>query len=134
METTVRVNETLSFYKYYFSAKDIFKYSSYVLNIESRKILIPPGEVYGDFEKMFLPFDDPTWIAIAVTVTVAILSILVVKLTPLKIQEVVFGRNNRSPLMNLISILINGGQDGTMAESAPRICLMMAVFWSLIFR
>jgi hypothetical protein len=125
--------ESFTFYMFYFPSQVTTQLSSYVIDIEYRKIVIPPGELYGDYEKMFLPFDDSIWIAIALTVTMAILMILVVKLSPLKIQEVVFGRNNRSPLMNFVSILINGGQDGTMAESAPRICLMMFVFWSLIF-
>jgi hypothetical protein len=127
-------DETFTFYMFYLPNNFTAQRSSYVIDIEPRKIFIPPGELYGDYEKMFLPFDNFTWIAIAVTVIVAILTILVVKLTPLKIQEVVFGRNNRSPLINFISILINGGQHGTMVESAPRICLMMFLFFSLIFR
>jgi hypothetical protein len=126
--------KNFTFYVYYFPSSLTTQVSSYVIDIEYRKILIPPGEVYGEYEKMFLPFQNFTWIAMALTIIAAILMILVIKLCPLKIQEVVFGRNNRSPLMNFISILINGGQDGTMIENAPRICLMMAVFWSLIFR
>jgi hypothetical protein len=126
--------DNFTFFMHYFSSKMMTQFSTYVFNIEYQKILIPPGEVYGGYEKMFLPFENATWLAMALTVTTAILTILVVKLRPLKIQEVVFGRNNRSPLMNFVSILINGGQHTTIVETAPRICSMMAVFWSLIFR
>jgi hypothetical protein len=101
---------------------------------EQRKIYIPPGEVYGDFEKMLLPFDDFTWVAIALLITFTVSMILVVKLKPIEIQRVVFGSNIRSPLMNFISILINGSQYRTMAESAPRICLAVFLFFSLIIR
>jgi hypothetical protein len=32
-------------------------YNSYIVLVDAQKILIPPGELYGDYEKMFLPFD-----------------------------------------------------------------------------
>jgi hypothetical protein len=134
INSTVFLNETLSFYLDHAPGTELYEFASYMIEIESRKILIPPGELYSDYEKLFLPFDNGTWIVIAVTVIVAILFIIVVKLKPLKIQEAVFGRNNRSPLMNFISILINGGQHGTMMENASRICFLMFLFWSLIFR
>jgi hypothetical protein len=133
IDSRTLLNETITYY-IQFLGNEMFQVSSYVFHIESRKIVIPPGELYGDYEKMFFPFDNATWVAIGVTIFLAIFTILVVKLRPLKIQEIVFGRNNRSPLMNFISILINGSQHRTMVENGPRICLAIFLFWSLIFR
>jgi hypothetical protein len=37
---------------------EMFKFfDTYVVFVESQKIYIPPGELYGAYEKMFLPFD-----------------------------------------------------------------------------
>jgi hypothetical protein len=92
------------------------KFDMFVTEIQPLKIFIPPGEVYGDYEKMFLPFDN------------------VIKLKPVEIQRVIFGSNTRSPLMNFVNILLNGSQHRTMMENAPRICLAVFLLWSLIFR
>jgi hypothetical protein len=108
--------------------------NSYVSSIDLLNICSPPGEVYGDYEKMFLPFDSLTWIAVAVTVIVGTTGILVIKMTAPEIQRVFFGSNNRSPLMNFIDVLLNGGQNTNLIENAPRVFLMTFIFWSLIFR
>jgi hypothetical protein len=109
-------------------------YNTFVVHVEPMRIFIPPGELYGDYEKMFLPFDTPTWIAIAVTIFVSSLAIPIIKwIFPIN-QEIYFGRNNRSPLMEFISIIINGSQHKRVAGNAPRIFLLSFIFWSLIFR
>jgi hypothetical protein len=108
--------------------------SSYVVFVDSQKIFIPPGELYGDYEKMFLPFDLSTWIAIGLTTLVSSLAILVIKWISSSNQEIFFGRNNRSPFMEFISILLNGSQARSVAENAPRIFILTFIFWSLVFR
>jgi hypothetical protein len=105
-----------------------------VTHIEQRKLFVPPGELYGDYEKMFLPFDTSTLIGICVLALFASSAILTMKLMSRSLQDRVFGSNTRSPLMNVINILLNGGQHGTMLESAPRIVLATFLFWSMIIR
>jgi hypothetical protein len=112
----------------------LIKYNYHTVDIQARKIYIPPGELYGEYEKMLLPFDTSTWIAIVMTIVMSILTILAIKLKDRLIQAVIFGRNNRSPLMNFINIVLNGGQHTTLMENVPRIFLMTLIFWSLIFR
>jgi hypothetical protein len=109
-------------------------HDTYVVMFDSQKIYIPPGEVHGDYEKMFLPFDAFTWIAIGMTIFMPVSAILVIKWISPNNQEIYFGRNNRSPLMNFISILLNGSQARTVAGNAPRIFFLTFIFWSLIFR
>jgi hypothetical protein len=130
----VSVANTVTAYIDIITPREILDVSSYVSDIQPRKIYIPPGELYGDFEKMLLPFDTPTWIAIVLLILMGIVSILIIKLKPPEIQEVVFGRNNRSPLMNFFDIVLNGGQQNAMVENVPRILLVTFIFWTLIFR
>jgi hypothetical protein len=124
----------ITFYIWVFSSTAINSFNFHTIQFESRKIFIPPGEVYGDFEKMFLPFDLLTWILISLTIVLSVLAVVVIKFTPLEVQNLVFGRNNRSPLLNLIAIFINGGQDEAVHENAPRMLILSLVLWSLIFR
>jgi hypothetical protein len=98
--------------------EDIFKtYNTYVTIIDGMKIFIPPGELYGDYEKMFLAFDDSTWIAIGVTISVSSLAILIIKWISPENQEIFFGRNNRSPLMEFMSIALNGSQARSVIDN-----------------
>jgi hypothetical protein len=106
----------------------------FVVFMDSLKIFIPPGELYGDYEKMMLPHDDLTWIAIGVTIFVSCLAILVIRCIFSNLREIFFGRNNLSPLLEFISIIINGSQTRSVIGNAPRIFFLNAIFWSLIFR
>jgi hypothetical protein len=106
----------------------------YTTDIEFKKIYIPPGEIYGDFEKMLLPFDRSTWIAMGVMIAAGVLTIIAIMLRPRAIQNIIFGRNIGSPLMNFISILLNGDQPRTSRGNVSRILLIAFMFWCLVFR
>jgi hypothetical protein len=104
------------------------------MHFEQNKIFIPPGELYGDYEKMLLPFDTLTWIGIVLTIFCGVVVIVVIKWLSPNNQEVFFGKNNRSPMMNFISIILNGGQADSLVETLPRMLLVLFIFWCLIFR
>jgi hypothetical protein len=116
------------------TSQTVKSYNTYVVHIESGKIYIPPGELYGDYEKMFLPFDLSNWIAIGVIIFVSSSAIVVIKRFSSSNEEIYFGKNNPSPLMEFISIIINGSQHRRVTGNAPRIFLLTFIFWSLIFR
>jgi hypothetical protein len=114
--------------------KILESYNTYVVNVDAQKIYIPPGELNGEYEKMFLSFDLPTWIAIGVTIFGSSLAILFISRIFSGNREIFFGTNNPSPLMEFISIVINGSQSRRVIENTPRIFLLTFIFWSLIFR
>jgi hypothetical protein len=118
----------------FLNMEDLKTSNTYVILIQPLKIFVPQGELYGDYEKMFLPFDDSTWIAIGLTIIVSSLAIQVIKWISPSNKEIFFGRNNPSPLMEFISILMNGSQPRSVIENAPRVFLLTFIFWSLIFR
>jgi hypothetical protein len=132
--TTVGAMSKIYFELGYPGKHSILTKSLYTTHIEATRIYIPPGEVYGDYEKMLLPFDTPTWIAIALMIIVSVLTILAIKLKPLRSQKIIFGENNRSPFMNFVAIVLNGSQINNMTGNVPRIFLLTMIFWSLIFR
>jgi hypothetical protein len=130
----VKSLEKISFYFKPVNDLSPDRLNMFMIHSESRKILVPPGELYGDYEKMLLPFETITWIAIGLTISISVATIIVLKLRPKEIQRVIFGSNNSSPLMNFISIVLNGSQHTPLLETAPRICLAVFLIWSLIFR
>jgi hypothetical protein len=125
-------NNTFAFGYYYVSFHDLR--DLHIIDIEPRKIFIPPGKVYGEYEKMLLPFDTPTWIGVVITILMSSLSIFLIKKFSTNNQEIIFGRNNESPFMNFVAVLLNGGQHTNLVENVPRIFLLSFVLWSLIFR
>lgn len=65
-------------------------------------ILISRRKPYTQFEKMFLPFEIEVWTWLIITLTIAVVTILVIKLTPQEIQNVVFGERVGAPILNLV--------------------------------
>jgi hypothetical protein len=105
-----------------------------IMDFEENKVFIPPGEIYGDYEKMRLPFDIMTWIGIMLMIGCSIVTIILIKCLSKENQRVFFGKNNRSPLLNFISIILNGSQSDNLTENLPRMLMMIFIIWCMIFR
>lgn len=92
------------------------------------------GEPNSQFEKMFMMFDEEVWVAIVCMLLFYMISIQAIKCCPIKVQNYVFGRNIRSPLMNLTDIFLNGGQCMVPTRNFSRFMLILVIVWSLIVR
>jgi hypothetical protein len=131
MKESFELEEFLSFidiantYKFKFSA---------VLYTDHLTFTAPAGEPYTQLEKMFLMFDKATWICIGVTLASAFVVIQLVNFMSIQIQKFVFGRDVRTPTLNVASIFLNGSQNRVPGRNFARFLLMMFVVWSLIIR
>lgn len=96
--------------------------------------LVPPGKVYTSFEKMFLTFELEVWIAIVVTILIALAVIQVVNLCSCNIQNFVYGRNIRTPTLNLQSTFLTGNQFKMPGRNFARFLVVLFIIWSLIIR
>lgn len=96
--------------------------------------VIPPGDLYTPFEKMWMMFDFEVWMAIAVTLSIALGVIQIVNLCSSKIQNFVFGRNIRTPTLNLQATFLAGGQFKVPGRNFARFLLMLFIIWSMIIR
>lgn len=98
-------------------------------------LVVPPGEAYTDFEKLFLPFENEVWIYFCVTFFLAFFVTLIVKYaTRTSIQLLIFGENIKSPALNILVAFMGGGQMVLPAKSFPRFLLMAFILFSLIMR
>lgn len=95
---------------------------------------IPPGELLTQLEKMVQPFQTDSWIAIIVTLLVAFVILQVINLLPIRIQNFCYGRNIRTPTLNLIEIFLCGGQNKIPLRNFARFILMLFLWWTLIIR
>lgn len=79
-----------------------FLHISHAFTTNEDLIFITKGELYSQFEKLFLPFEAEVWFWLSVTILAAILTIIAIKFTPKHVQRFVFGRGVETPLMNLL--------------------------------
>lgn len=98
-------------------------------------IVIPPGEAYSDFEKLFLPFDSLVWIFFTSTFLIAfIITIMIKYFSTMRVQNLVFGSNVLSPALNIVVAFMGGGQITLPTKSFARFLLMIFILFSLIMR
>lgn len=64
--------------------------------------LITKSGQYSQLEKLLMPFEVEVWIWLLVTYLIAVFTIAFMKFLPRKIQELVFGSNVTTPIINLM--------------------------------
>jgi len=97
-------------------------------------VVIPLGEFYSGFEKLFLPFDVATWILIVMTFTIGLMTILIVTQLSRTIRNFVIGRDVRAPTVNLFGAFFGLGQLRLPGRNFARFLLMLYILWCLIIR
>jgi hypothetical protein len=97
-------------------------------------LTVPAGEPYTDLEKMFLMFDKSTWICIGFTLGAALLVIQLINFMSIQVQKFVFGRDIRTPTLNVVSIFLTGAQHRVPGRNFARFILIVFVLWALTIR
>lgn len=100
----------------------------------STMFLIPLGRLYSSFEKLFLPFDAETWIAIVAFYSIGLIVIIVIKKSSKKLQNFVFGDKVTTPILNLVIHSFGGVQSILPRFNFSRYILTLFVLFSLIIR
>lgn len=97
-------------------------------------LVVTPGEPFTAYEKLFFPFDLPTWISLCCTFLIAFAVIFVVNLKPRIIQEVFYGVGVNSPSLNVLGSFFGIGQNKLPKNNFGRIILIFFVYFCLVFR
>jgi len=93
---------------------------------------VPVGEEYSSYEKLFLPFWWDVWLAVALTLLIALVVIALAELC--KCRDFVFGSRVKMPTLNLAIAFFGGGQMILPSRNFARFLLMMFILWSLVIR
>jgi len=97
-------------------------------------IFMSPTELYTNFEKLLLPFDDTTWIFLVAIFSTAAIFTFVMKFMPKNIRRIFYGRGIKTPGLNVIQIFFGIGQTHLPNESLLRFILIFFVLFCLIMR
>jgi len=95
---------------------------------------VTPGELYTSYEKLYLPFDDTTWLFILITFSVAFVVIFLVNFLPKWIQTTFYGSNVHNPALNVVQTFFGISQTQVPVENAARIILIFFIFFCLVIR
>jgi len=97
--------------------------------------VIPQGELYTEWEKLFLAFDKPTWLLIVITFAASFAVIIFISNFATRVvQDFVFGENVTTPSLNVLIALFGLGQIVLPGRNFARFLLTLFIIWSLIIR
>ncbi|KAG5667183.1 hypothetical protein PVAND_015178 [Polypedilum vanderplanki] len=97
-------------------------------------LMVTRGEAYNDYEKLLLPFDLTTWILLLITFGFGFFVIFIINQMSIKIQEKVYGRNIKTPSLNIISTFFGIAQLKLPKTNFARFILVMFIMFCLIIR
>ncbi|KAG5668909.1 hypothetical protein PVAND_016822 [Polypedilum vanderplanki] len=96
--------------------------------------LVTKNDLYTNYEKLFFPFDDTTWIYLSITFALTFVIIFILQRCPQWIKIIFFGTGVRSPAYNVINILFGFSQRQIPRENFSRIILLLFIWFCLMFR
>lgn len=97
---------------------------------------IPPGKSYTALEKLFFPFHIRVWICSCVTIVIAMVVIIMLKLTPRTYRYFVIGKSNDMPFFNMLNVCLGGtiSAHNSPSRNFARSVLLIWLLSTLILR
>jgi len=111
--------------------------SLHFVNLVAKELyfVVPQGELYTEWEKLFLPFDLATWLLIIATFAAAFAVIIVINnFTKQFVKNFVFGRRVKTPSLNVLKIFFGMDQTILPRRNFARFLLTLFLIWTLIIR
>lgn len=110
-------------------------YQIFVIVSDAYVLAHNTGEPYGEFEKLILPFDFPTWILIWLFFGSGILLIILIK-TKLseEQQKFVFGSRVKTPIFNMMVSFFGQSHNILPGRNFARYHLMIFILFCLVIR
>lgn len=97
-------------------------------------MVVPPGIEFSTFSKLLSPFDMNVWHAVNCMMIVVILVSSILKCQSKKVQDFVFGKQNRTPFLNIVNVIVGSPMYKIPGRNFARWILMMFVIMWLVFR
>lgn len=92
------------------------------------------AEKFTSFEKLLRPFEKIIWILLGVVFTVGLLTILIINCKLKQLKNFVYGRNVKSPTMNMLTAIFGLQQTVLPTRNFARFILMMFLLFCLVNR
>ncbi|XP_055611306.1 uncharacterized protein LOC129757928 [Uranotaenia lowii] len=114
--------------------RDQYMTSSRIYHHSTLVFVASHGEEYEPLEKLLLPFELYTWLAIAVLFALPSLLVGVLKCLDEKIRNYILGSENQSPLLHFINSFLGGSLPWLPCRNFARYMLTMWLLYSLVIR
>ncbi|CAD7090643.1 unnamed protein product [Hermetia illucens] len=106
-----------------------------VIYMTAEMILIAPEPApFGPMELLLLPLDSSVWVIILALLTSSVPIAYLLKNTNNRWRNFIFGRNNRTPITNLLSIWVNGWVPTLPKRNFARTLIVLLILSSMVVR
>ncbi|KAG5671336.1 hypothetical protein PVAND_001539 [Polypedilum vanderplanki] len=124
---------------FHFSFSPVTFYSSlayYTQSFSSTNFMfhVSYNDLYTNYEKLKMPFDDLTWIFLLLTFGLTFATIFGLQFCPRLIRTIIFGKDINNPGYNALGIFYGISQLRLPRESFPRATLVIFIWFCLIIR
>lgn len=99
--------------------------------------MIPQGCELSFLDKIVLPFDRHVWFFLVAFIILSTLIIVIIKkIAQNPLQNIIMGRRTRTPIWNLLNLILNGAIDGSQMPRTnfARFALLKILTFSLVLR
>ncbi|CAO1409694.1 unnamed protein product [Diamesa serratosioi] len=133
MIMTGKVNLTIGYYTS--SPLRNLKMSGSITYYTSNLVwIVPPSRQITSIEKLMKPFSPTLWSAVIIVFIISFLIISLIGCFSITIQNFVFGRNIRTPSLNVINVFFGGSLVNTPTRNFARTLLCFFMLYCLIIR
>lgn len=96
--------------------------------------VVPRGKELGTFEKFVLPLDQSTWTVIVILYLIGYFVIFIVSCQNKKVRDFVFGRNVKTPFLNIYAVYIAYPLTRLPGRNFARFILMNYMLYCIVIR
>jgi hypothetical protein len=95
---------------------------------------VPPGKPLSNYEKLFLPFDETTWLFLGLTFGIGFCAIFTINQMKKFIRDIFYGSRVTAPSLNMLRNFFGIGMVRLPENNFARIILAFFIFFCLVFR
>jgi hypothetical protein len=120
---------------FYKTAKREKFISTSLTHIQSALIMVvPPGQELSSMSKLLSPFYDSALYFIYILMLVIVIVTITLKYQSRNVQDFVFGKQNKTPLLNIMNVMVGSPLNKPPGRNFARWILTMFVIMWLIIR
>ncbi|CRK97568.1 CLUMA_CG010954, isoform A [Clunio marinus] len=93
---------------------------------------IPPGEKFSPLQILMKPFQSPVWICFFTVLVLAFVIIGILNFFPTKFRHFVYGRNVRTPGLNVVNITFGGSLHRIPSRNFARTIFILFTFYCFV--
>jgi hypothetical protein len=116
------------------ASREFYMTASYVYHTSNLLWIIPPGRVNTSLEKLLKPFKFKAWMWFLITLCVIYIVTGILQFYPKTVQNFVFGREVKSPSLNIINVMLGGSLHRLPSRNFSRTILMIFMIYCFIIQ